>query len=318
MRSRLLRLAARPAVSLVLALVVLAPLAGSAGELPDAAEIRAYVVAVTELAGEIADPPGADQSIKAYLDGCAARAADLLALATTTPPDPTALLAGLRRVVDQRNRAKDALVDLTDLGRHLLREENRQQWPALGAYLRGDYLEYLVVKRELLERKYFEEDDPAEANLLEGWINGRVGFLQYRERSEAWYRAHGVSAWEVTVRTEPVVLLAGSNDAGVLFAGGLLYNFFPEVAQRPDDPYTADVTDGFLSKQVKRVGLRAGAGAVFDGEGPDLLLGLGLQVRAISLWATYQPEDTQWSLAFGISEWDWVKKLRPFLPYFGR
>jgi len=318
MRSRLAWLAVRPALSLALALVVLAPLAGGAGELPDATEIRAYVVGVTELSGEIADPPGEDQSIKAYLDGCVARAAELLALATATPPDQAAILIELRRVMDERNRAKNALGELTELGRHLLREENRQQWPALGTYLKGDYLQYLVVKRELLERKYFEEDDPAEANLLEGWINGRVGFLQYRERSQAWYRAHGVSAWEVTVRTEPVVLLAGSNDAGVLFAGGLLYNFFPEVAQRPDDPFTADVTDGFLAKQVKRIGLRAGAGAVFDGEGPDLLLGLGLQVRAISLWATYQPEDTQWSLAFGISEWDWVKKLRPFLPYFGR
>jgi len=318
MRKRLPWPGARPALSLVLALVVLAPVTGGAGELPDAAEIRTYIVGVTELAGEIADPPGADQSIKVYLDGCVARAADLLALATASPPDPPALLAELRRVVDQRNRAKNGLGDLTELGRHLLREENRQQWPSLGAYLMGDYLEYLVVKRELLERKYFEEDDPAEANLLEGWVNGRVGFLQYRERSQAWYRSHGVSAWEVTVRTEPVVVLAGSNDVGVLFAGGLLYNFFPEVTQRPDDPFTADVADGFLSKQVKRVGLRAGAGAVFDGEGPDLLLGLGVQVRAISLWGTYQPEDTEWSIAFGISEWDWVKKLRPFLPYFGR
>jgi len=318
MSGRVRRWAARPALALALALVVLAPLAGGAGELPDAAKIQAYVVGVKELAGEIGDPPGPDQSIKAYLDGCVARAADLVVLATATPPDRAALLAELRRIMDERNRAKDALGELTVLGRHLLREENHEQWPALGAYLKGDYLEYLVVKRELLERKYFEEDDPAEANLLEGWINGRVGFLQYRERSQAWYRSHGVSAWEVTVRTEPVVLLAGSNDAGVLFAGGLLYNFFPTVTQRPDDPFTADVSDGFLSKQVKRVGLRAGAGAVFDGEGPDLLLGLGLQVRAISVWGTYQPEDTEWSVAFGISDWDWVKKLRPFLPYFGR
>ena len=47
------------------------------------------------------------------------------------------------------------------------------------------------------------------------------------------------------------------------------------------------------------------------------LLGLGLQVRAISVWGTYEPADTQWSVALGVSEWDWVKKLRPFLPYFG-
>jgi hypothetical protein len=307
----------RPAAWLALALLVLAPLTGAAGELPDAGEIRTYITGVQELAAEIADPPGADQSIKAYLDGCVARATGLLARATATPLDRDALLAELRRVMDERNRAKNTLGELTDRGRDLLRKENRQ-WPALGSFLRNDYLEYLVVKRELLERKYFEEDDPAEANLLEGWVNGRVGFLQYRERSQAWYRSHGVSAWEVTVRTEPVVVLSGSNDAAVLFAGGLLYNFFPDVSQREDDPFTADVTGSFLSKQVKRVGLRAGAGAVFDGEGPDLLLGLGLQVRAISLWGTYQPEDTEWSLAVGISEWDWVKKLRPFLPYFGR
>ena len=38
---------------------------------------------------------------------------------------------------------------------------------------------------------------------------------------------------------------------------------------------------------------------------------------ASSVWATCQCEDTGWALALGVSEWDRVKKLRPFLPYSG-
>ena len=296
---------------------VLPPCAASAA-LPGGTEIRLYLGGVTALDHEIPEPAGENQSIKEYLDGCVQRATALLRLVDARPVDTLAIRAALRDFKDYRNDKKNKLGPLTDLGRELLQAENRGHWPPLASYLEGDYLEYLVVKHELLERKYFEEDDPTQANLLEGWINGRFDLFRYREKGEAWYRHHGVSAWEATVRTEPVVVFSGANDAGVLFAGGLIYDFFPEVSQRPDDPYTADVHEDFLSRQVKRVGLRVGAGAVFDGEGPDLLLGLGLQVRAVSLWATYQPEDTDWSLAFGISEWDWLKKLRPFLPYFGR
>jgi len=300
----------------VVLIAVLLPCAATAA-LPSSAEIRVYLDGVRALAQEIPEPAGDDESIKAYLEGCAQRAASLLRLADAQPPDTLAIRAALRSLKDYRNRQKDSLGPLTDLGRGLLQAENRGHWPPLATYLDGEYLQYLVVKRELLERKYFEEDDPAQANLLEGWINGRFDLFRYDEQGGEWYRHHGVSAWEVTVRTEPVVVFSDTHDAGVLFAGGLLYNFFPAVTQRPDDPYTADAYEGFFSRRVKRVGLRAGAGAVFDGEGPDLVLGLGLQVRAVSLWATYQPEDSDWSLAFGISEWDWLKKLRPFLPFFG-
>ncbi|HEX9592032.1 MAG TPA: hypothetical protein VGB12_01570, partial [bacterium] len=156
----------------VVLIAVLLPCAATAA-LPSSAEIRVYLDGVRALAQEIPEPAGDDESIKAYLEGCAQRAASLLRLADAQPPDTLAIRAALRSLKDYRNRQKDSLGPLTDLGRGLLQAENRGHWPPLATYLDGEYLQYLVVKRELLERKYFEEDDPAQANLLEGWINGR-------------------------------------------------------------------------------------------------------------------------------------------------
>jgi len=299
----------------VFLLLLALPVAAAAG-VPAVAEIDGYVDQVKGLVAQLPDPPGEDGEIRAYLTGCVERATFLRTLAASPATEPHLLFVELKRFTSYRNSAKDGLGKLTSLGRRLLRAENRKAWPALGRYLMDDYLRALVIRKALFERKYFEDDDPTQANLLEGWINSRVDLLRTRDGETAWYRRHGISAWEATVRTEPVVLVTRSADVAVLFAGGLLYNFFPEVGQDPDDPFSASVKDDFLSRQVKRVGVRAGVGAVFDGGGPSFLLGAGMQVRAISLWATYEPDGTAWSLAVGVSDWRWLKRLR-VLPFIG-
>jgi len=298
-------------------LLLLVPPATAFAGLPAVAEIDGYVDQVKGLVAQLPDPPGDDGEIRAYLAGCVERAVFLRDLAASPTTERSLLFIELKRFTAFRNSAKDGLGKLTPLGRRLLKAENRKAWPALGRYLMDDYLRSLVVRKALFERKYFEDDDPKQANLLEGWINSRFDLLRSRDDEEAsWYRSHGISAWEATVRTEPVVLVSRSTDVALLLAGGLLYNFFPEVDQDPDDPFRASVKEDLLSRQVKRVGLRGGAGAVFGGEGPALLVALGVQVRAISLWATYEPEATEWSLAVGVSDWRWLKRLR-VLPFIG-
>lgn len=302
---------------LVVASLLLVAAPAAAGNVPAVAELDVYIDQVKGLAAQLPDPPGDDGEIRAYLVGCVERATFLRDLAASPETERPLLFIELKRFTAYRNGAKDSLGKLTPLGRRLLRQENRKAWPPLGHYLMDDYVASLVIRKALFERKYFEEDDPKQANLLEGWINSRFDLLRSRDGEEAWYRSHGVSAWEATVRTEPVVLVSHSTDVAVLFAGGLLYNFFPEVGQDPDDPFAASVKDDLWSRQVKRVGLRGGAGALFGGGGPSLLLAAGMQLRAISLWATYEPEETAWSLAVGVSDWRWLKRLRPILPYFG-
>lgn len=299
-----------------LALCLFLGVPAAAATLPAVAEIDRYIDQVRGLVAQLSDPPGEDGEIRAYLVGCVERATFLRTLAASPATERPLLFIELTRFTAYRNSGKEGLGKLTTLGRRLLREENRKAWPTLGRYLMDDYVRSLVVRKALYERKYFEEDDPKQANLLEGWINSRFDLLRTRDGEAAWYRRHGISAWEATVRTEPIVLVTRSADVAVLFAGGLLYNFFPEVGQDPDDPFSASVKDGFWSRQVKRVGLRGGAGAVFDGEGPDLLVAVGVQVRAITLWGSYEPEDTAWSLAVGVSDWRWLKRLR-VLPFFG-
>jgi len=307
----------RVTVGFVALHLLLALPAAVATALPAVAEIDGYLVRVKGLVDQLPAPPGDDGEIRGYLTGCVERASFLRDLAASPATEQSLLFVELKRFTAFRNTAKDGLGSLTPLGRSLLRAENGEAWPALGHYLMDDYVRGLVIRKALYERKYFEEDDPKQANLLEGWLNSRFDFCRTRDGAQAWYRRDGVSAFEVTVRTEPVVLVTRSTDVAVVLAGGLLYNFLPAVGQDAGDPFRAAVHDDLLSRQVKRVGLRAAAGAVFDGAGPDLLVGAGVQVRAISLWATYQPEETAWSLAVGVSDWRWLKRLRPILPYFG-
>jgi hypothetical protein len=173
------------------------------------------------------------------------------------------------------------------------------------------YLKNLVIRKKLYELKYFEEDDPKQANMAEGWLNGALPFTRYKDE-EAWYRQDGVSKWEASLRVEPLILLENDNHPGVLLAGGLLYNFFPLVSQSPDDSFQAKIDDDLWSKYLKRTGLKLGVGALFNDPNTEFLSGVGLQMRVWSFWGVYSTGHSRFSLAVSLSDWDWVKKLLPF------
>lgn len=193
-----------------------------------------------------------------------------------------------------------------------LKRETASWTKHLAPHLADDvFLKNLVIRKKLFEFKYFEEDDPKQANMLEGWLNGTIPFTRYREE-EKWYRQDGVSKWEASMRIEPLIILENGNHPGVLAAAGLLYNFFPMVGQSQDDKFQATVEDDLFSKYLKRTGLKLGAGALFDDPDTEFLAGLGLQLRAWSLWGVYSTGESRYSLALSLSEWDWLKKALPF------
>ncbi|MCX7005767.1 MAG: hypothetical protein NTY53_00670, partial [Kiritimatiellaeota bacterium] len=81
------------------------------------------------------------------------------------------------------------------------------------------------IRVDLFRRKYLDPAD-GQANFIEALAQD-CPLTRFNEQSKVWYRKAGVSAWEVKVRLEPVVLLNSSHDPAVLLAGGLVYNFFP-------------------------------------------------------------------------------------------
>ena len=192
-----------------------------------------------------------------------------------------------------------------------LRDENKSWQTHLYPYLEDTYVKGLVVRKQLYEFKYFEADDPKQANLAEAWLNGAIPFTRQQDEP-AWYRQHGVSSWEATLRVEPLVLLEDHNRPGALATAGMLYNFFPEVsAQDGENRFQPLVKHDFWSRNLKRAGLKLGAGALFDDPKTEFLAGVGLQLRVWSLWGVYSTGESRYSLAVSLSDWDWVKKLLP-------
>lgn len=212
-------------------------------------------------------------------------------------------------VVKRRISRMDNILKPLHLGTNaLVRAEYQAYIDNLHPILDEQALKRTRYQVELFNRKYFDDDDPKQSNLAEAFLNDAIPALAFDESSHAPYRKEGVSAWEFTLRAEPIILFDGNESKGALLAAGLLWNFFPDA----NDNGVAE--DNKLSKHVKRAGLRLGAGAV-DANGTEFSVGAGLQVRAISAWAIHQPDGDQWDFALGVSDWEWLKN---WLPLFGK
>jgi len=180
-------------------------------------------------------------------------------------------------------------------------------------YLKNPYYSRKRAEVELFKRKYFEDDDPRSANLVEGWANGHYRWLKYSEDApDRWHRSHGVSAWEMTFRVEPVVVFDGDETLGALFALGWLYTAFPTITATDDGGIHTQET--LASKWLRRTGLRLGAGVDLNDD-PHFIGGIGLQIRAWTLWSIYREEPSEWYAAIGLSDGEWLK---PYLPAFGK
>lgn len=276
-------------------------------------DLTHYQEETAKIVTTMGSPAGFDPLFVGYLSGNQASANSLHEFVSVNRSE----LAIVRQIeLFNKNRIlmKDRLNDvLSSASKEWLyyQQEDTAWRNDILPYLGDVYIEHLVIRKKLYELKYFEEDDPESASIVEGWLNGSVPFTRYKDEN-AWYRQDGVSKWEASLRVEPLVLLEDDNKTGVLLAGGLLYNFFPLVSQSNEDKFQAITKDDNRSKYLKRTGLKVGAGAMFDDPKTEFLAGLGFQMRACSLWGVYSTGDSSFSLAVSLSDWDWVKKTLPF------
>lgn len=251
----------------------------------------------------------ASEGVKTYLRACMG-AADLFG----EPAKADQVARALRAGVAAKNVAF-AEAAKTDLAANPLIGRGEDLFRArLLAYTDPMFIANVQAETELFNRKYFDEDDEAAANFCEAWLNGRVGLLRFKTDNDAWYRSRGVSAFEVTVRAEPVVMLSPENDCGVLLATGLLYNLFPSIETGGFGESSIAVKDTFGSKWIRRVGLRAGVGMDIVKDHQSLIAGGGMQIAVFTLWGVYHAEDSDWRVAVGMNDFTWVKEV---LPFFG-
>ncbi len=313
----------RCAATLLVAAVLLAVcarvpvIAGAADPLTDLAlsrpawevfrlDLVAYKSRVEAVARTLA-PADTNDVVQTYLTGCIQFAGDCLGAVG----DPSACL-----------RHDDVIAGALDLRRALdvrLRAAAQQDHPAVrleqAAYagkiqphLQQGYLGRLRARGVLWQEKGVADWDPESGNRVESWLNTRCPLTRFDARRADTPPRYGVSRWELTVQAEPVVLLSGANDAAVLLDLGLLYNLLPDVRIDPDS--SPRVTRGLLSRGLDRVGFRAGGGMAFG----DKLRGCaaaGLQLRVWTVWGVYEPTEEAWSVAVGLSDWEWVKEILP-------
>lgn len=247
--------------------------------------------------------------VMAYLTTCSEQAQNALARIPQSE-DPAAVVEQFEQQRDQRNFALEDQIRSADPkapplnGYPAVRSEIDLHERCLAKpFLNSLWKHDTHVRVELFRRKYLDPED-GQANIIEAWAQD-CPLTRFNEERKVWYRKAGVSAWEVKLRLEPVIMLNSGKDPAVLFSGGLLYNFFPGF----DDKGTVDET--FYSKNVKRTGLCLGGGARFHDGGQTLLISGGWQVRYVTFWGLYDTADHQYSWGLGVSEWDWLKKVLP-------
>lgn len=271
------------------------------------ADIKAYDAGLDALR----DKGTPEQNVSAYLDACRQGTWLLQAKVDSQAGDVKTAINAFGAFRDARREAAKALSGAQN-GHPAVVGENELYLARISPYLDADFYSRKRAEVELFQRKYFDEDDPNTSNLLEGWINGRAGWLRYSETApDGWHRSHGVSAWEATFRVEPIVMFDGEETAGALLALGWLYNFFPAIS--PSENGGINIRDSFASKWLRRTGVRAGAGVDFADD-PRFIGGFGAQVRAWTLWTVYSERESEWYAAIGLSDWEWLK---PYLPWFG-
>ncbi len=190
-------------------------------------------------------------------------------------------------------------------------QPERKLWEAAGGPgdLLGDELlvPYLERRSALFDRKYFHDPDDQGGNFIEGWLNSRLAWFRSAQIGDpGWEASAGVSPWEGIARLEPIGSLDGQGSLGMMAALGTTYHFFPAAGATESGAPRAE-EGGLLADWLQRAGLRAGVGvSERDGETVDLLLGAGVQLRSLTVWGLWNPEEDEFSVGFGAADFRWV------------
>lgn len=253
--------------------------------------------------------PDVPAGVQTYLRACIGVADKL---ATISPSDKDGAL--LKVCVNEKKSAFIKLAEDNLGGDPTVKKAEDAYQNRIYPYTLPNFIANVKAESALFERKYFESDDKNNGNYCEAWLNGRLALTRFKENDTSWYRTKGVSAFETTLRVEPLIMLEDKHDFGVLLSAGLLYNFFPEIKEYGLGSDAITVQDGLLSRWVRRTGLRAGVGMDMTEDREALITGAGLQVAAFTFWGVYNTKDYNWRTAVGISDLTWIKKV---LPLFG-
>lgn len=253
--------------------------------------------------------PDTKNLVKAYINACI-DIADSCTAALEENKTRIMDLPAIETAIKQRNAQQDILMDNVLMSDPLVRQEIARYKETIYPYMAERYLGLIRARNVLWEEKYFT-DWGKQGNFLEAWLNSHTPWTSYSSETENLPPNYGVSPWEFTIRAEPIVLLEGNYNAAALLALGCLYNSFPKV--EVNDKGEVKTERDFFNKYLAKIGPRIGVGTTFNSP-HDLLVSGGLQIRAWSVWYTYNTHDYHWSFAIGLSDWTWVKE---FLPYFG-
>jgi hypothetical protein len=163
------------------------------------------------------------------------------------------------------------------------------------------------LQDELRERKYFRSETEEDASSLEAYAKRHYSLMRTDVTAGLSTRNLGISPWEAMFRVEPTLAFDNGPQAALLGTVGLSYTFFPGLDLLQTPP-TFD--ESLLSKYLQKSGVRLGAGpGQFDGQRIRLLLGAGIQVNAIAIWALYQPVDEKFMLAVSASDLSKLKDV---------
>ncbi|MFO7981976.1 MAG: hypothetical protein R6V08_00810 [Desulfuromonadales bacterium] len=247
-----------------------------------------------------------------YLESMKKEAEYLSAFARHKPPAPESLDKRISEFKRFRLSTKNREPSGDWMSDSFARRQEDNLWSLLvEPYTEESYLGRLVRERTLLQRREYDFDFDESGNFIEKPINNNLRLLQYRNE-QRWYRQHGVSRFEFGAGAEPFILLDDDNSLGIMASLALQYHLFPQVRQNEKNRYLAELQyDGWwdrrLTRHLRKFGFRVGAGALFDG--PTAALGVGLSLRSVTVWGLYSTGDTEYSLAIGFSDLEWLEKI---------
>lgn len=214
------------------------------------------------------------------------------------------------KVVKER---KIATGNLTASSEPSVRAEESAYNEYLQPYRKKEYINFLALQEQLLERKYFKSETAKNANFLEGYVNSNWSLTRadHSSPSEVFNKPTlGISPWEAIFRLEPTMAFDDGVQAAVLGTAGLSYAIFPEI-KRESEVLTFE--ESFWSQWIQKSGARIGVGVGNLDNQAKLLLGAGTQINAIGLWCLYKPDGN--TFMFGLSASD-LSKFKKVITWF--
>lgn len=246
-----------------------------------------------------------DESIRTYLQACLSAADNLNGLEA----DDFRVSEGFGKFVRKRLDAEGEL-PLSHIKDANIMAEQTAYNSHLYPYRKAEYISFVALQDQLLERKYFRTETAKNSNFLEAYANSNLPLTKADINAGTDTPNLGVSPWEAIFRLEPAVVFVDGTHLAILGTAGLSFTFFPEI-DRSKVPIRFQ--ESFKSKQIKKSGGRIGIGAGQIDDKTRLLMGAGMQISAIAFWGLYEPDRETTMLGISASD---LSKMKKFIGWF--